>query len=371
MINNYNNNTNWSDDEVFVDSDYIDNNFPKNHKSHSDSDYMNNSCPQKHKSHSIIDYYDDNTNWDDDEVFIDNDCIINSFFEKHKLHSNSPEILNVLLFGSSQVGKSSFIKVLTKKLAINYRIKIGCNLEGTTLNYESYYVKINCYYYRFIDTCGFNEGSMGRVSFKDAINNLVDLLITLKTGICFAIHFMTGMISNIDEKNYNFLKKIIGDNVPICAYFNKVDVPKNWKPNIVKCALSEEEIKRIRRRNYYIKQIEIKKEKYNEKYNDIFIGNNNINSDSCDYELLDITIELFINGINHFTNNYQIYNETTKITNIFYPIIKFLVEIMKMKNVIIGNKENNEKIKELFKSYGISNQEAEEISLRICRKLNI
>ncbi|CAF3369468.1 unnamed protein product [Rotaria socialis] len=123
---------------------------------------------------------------------------------------------NVLVFGSSNAGKTSMINMLTHN---NYPVNnsaCGCTFETVSIPP----VTNGEIQYHFLDTAGLNETDKGTVKSKDAVKNIVKLLKHSKSGMNLLIYVMRiGTISQTEKDNVNmFCNVITGNMIPtICV----------------------------------------------------------------------------------------------------------------------------------------------------------
>lgn len=119
------------------------------------------------------------------------------------------EPVKILVFGTTSVGKSSLINLLTGS---NLKIGEG-KAEGTT--FTSTYVDCihNGIKYKLIDTAGLNEARGGTVDAAKAIKDLIELITKTKSGLNLIIYVRKcEPITNMDEKNYDIIIKTLFAN---------------------------------------------------------------------------------------------------------------------------------------------------------------
>ena len=120
------------------------------------------------------------------------------------------EAKRVLVFGSSGVGKTSLLNIITGQNNRTSSSALGCTFEAT--NYEI--VKIRDIEYQFIDTAGLNEGSSGTVPSKTALTNLINLVLQNKAGFNLLIMVIKcGRIDAATERQYKLFANHLGCNV--------------------------------------------------------------------------------------------------------------------------------------------------------------
>jgi predicted GTPase len=121
-----------------------------------------------------------------------------------KLDPIDLNIVKILVFGTSNVGKTSMINLLT---GANGRIGDG-QLNGCTFESIDYPYTINNTKYIFTDTVGLNEASGGAtVEAADALLALMKLIKKAKDGFNLVIYVRkaTAVIQTIDQKNYSLI----------------------------------------------------------------------------------------------------------------------------------------------------------------------
>jgi len=160
-----------------------------------------------------------------------------SLQEKH-LSFATAEILRqvtvvrrVLLVGSTGVGKSSIIKLLTG----NENVKTSDAAVGCTLEYATW--ETNGWH--FTDTIGLNEGSPGTVASRVAAKKLVKFIRENGTGfsLIILVH-RNDRISEMDDDNYHLFYEALCENkVPLLLAITHCDfddpVDRYWNENKV------------------------------------------------------------------------------------------------------------------------------------------
>ena len=118
----------------------------------------------------------------------------------------------ILIFGTTSVGKTSLINLLTgeNKGAIG-----SGNLSGTTFeshDYE-YFDDVSKILYIFTDTIGLNEAQNGKVNPSDALMSLLSLIKKAKDGFNLVIYLRKAeVLTNTDQSNYNLIVNNLLDN---------------------------------------------------------------------------------------------------------------------------------------------------------------
>lgn len=119
------------------------------------------------------------------------------------------EPVKILVFGTTSVGKSSMINLLTgSNLSIGSGSAEGCTFTSTDVDCINDGIK-----YIFIDTAGLNEGRGGRVEAATAIKDLIKLIKKTRSGLNLLIYVRKcDPITKLDEKNYDIIVKTLFAN---------------------------------------------------------------------------------------------------------------------------------------------------------------
>ena len=116
----------------------------------------------------------------------------------------------VLVFGSSNAGKTSMINELT---GFNYNVNNdakGCTFETRQVPP----VTRGGVQYHFLDTAGLNETDKGTVKSKDAVQNILKLLQHSKDGMNLLIYVRRiGTITQTDKDNYEMFCNIVTNHM--------------------------------------------------------------------------------------------------------------------------------------------------------------
>lgn len=108
----------------------------------------------------------------------------------------------ILLFGTTSVGKTSLINLLT-----NSQEPVGNNgTKGCTFQHKDIFcIKEGCKFI-FTDTVGLDEARNGTVDSFEAISNLIQLIKKAKLGFHLAIYVRKcGVVTCLDENNYELI----------------------------------------------------------------------------------------------------------------------------------------------------------------------
>lgn len=135
--------------------------------------------------------------------------------------------LNIIIFGTSQQGKSSLILNICKYLDIKISndIKVGGDMTGCTFTYVKQEIKINNKIINLYDTCGLNESEDGTVTAYESFYNLKNLLKSLNNGICLMIYVKKkSAFTTIDDNNINLFQILCGRKVPLWLLINDADI---------------------------------------------------------------------------------------------------------------------------------------------------
>ncbi|KAF8991379.1 hypothetical protein BDQ17DRAFT_1254958, partial [Cyathus striatus] len=112
---------------------------------------------------------------------------------------------NVILFGSSGVGKSSVINMLPG-VGDNPAISVtASSAKGATFTATRYVKNISGTHVNLFDTAGLNEGAQGTVPAIDAIESLHELIVTMPpNGISLLVYVIrAGRITVMTKQNYD------------------------------------------------------------------------------------------------------------------------------------------------------------------------
>jgi len=135
----------------------------------------------------------------------------------------------VLVVGSSGVGKSSVIKLLTG----NQEIKTSDGATGCSFEYQAYDIGKWC----FVDTVGLNEGTKGTVKSSEAAKKLIKFLRDNAQGFSLVVMVKKKeRITTLDESNYQFFQTILCENkIPLVMVVTHCDfeepVNRWWSDN--------------------------------------------------------------------------------------------------------------------------------------------
>lgn len=137
--------------------------------------------------------------------------VINLIWEEpHR--TDPPDVRNVLVFGSSGVGKTTLINNLAGE-----NFPTGSGAKGTTL--ETRHVRVDHLEvkYRIFDTAGLNEADKGSVSGTDAVMNLARLLKHTEGGLNLMVMVVRhGTIQASTKANYQlFVETMTSGSVPL------------------------------------------------------------------------------------------------------------------------------------------------------------
>ncbi|CAF1103234.1 unnamed protein product [Didymodactylos carnosus] len=119
----------------------------------------------------------------------------------------------VLIFGSSNAGKTSMINELT-----GYNFQVNNDAKGCTFETRQVPpVSKGEVPYHFLDTAGLNETEKGRVKSKDAVQNILKLLQHSKNGMNLLIYVRRiGTIIQTDKDNYEMFCDIVTNHqIPV------------------------------------------------------------------------------------------------------------------------------------------------------------
>ena len=149
--------------------------------------------------------------------------------------SSAKSPVKILVYGTTAVGKSSLISLLTGKQA-----EIGTGqLKGCTFKSNDFECIHEGEKYVFTDTVGLHEAAHGTVETKDAFKSLLKLIKKAKEGFNLVIYVRKAMpLTTMDENNYNLIISNILDNQvkTMCVntgaeQYSDTDLNKWWKDN--------------------------------------------------------------------------------------------------------------------------------------------
>jgi GTP-binding protein EngB required for normal cell division len=115
--------------------------------------------------------------------------------------------VHVVVFGRSNVGKSSLVNLLTDSNLETAANAAGCTIKTT----KNCYIR-NSITYHLYDTAGLNEAGGGRVEKIDAICKLIDSFKRIKKINMVAYVRKCDTLTELDEKNYNLIIRILLQN---------------------------------------------------------------------------------------------------------------------------------------------------------------
>jgi predicted GTPase len=129
-------------------------------------------------------------------------------------------VIRVLVFGRTGVGKSSLIKLLTGIQTIRTNQGFaGCTEVYKDFDFEDY---------KFFDTAGLNEPIGGTVPGKEAIEQLVKLLLSFREGLSLLIYVRTcEAFTQLDEANLKLMSHIIKKKIPSICINTFADYEEN------------------------------------------------------------------------------------------------------------------------------------------------
>lgn len=107
-------------------------------------------------------------------------------------------VQRVVVFGSSNVGKTSMLNELTER-----NNKVSSGAIGTTFSTEKFPIcEQNGVFYEFFDTAGLNETEGGLVSQEEACDNIFNLIVECTQGFNLLILVVRiGAILQADKDN--------------------------------------------------------------------------------------------------------------------------------------------------------------------------
>ena len=122
---------------------------------------------------------------------------------------------NVIIFGETGAGKSSVINMLEG----DKQASVSDKATGVTFSNIRYEKTIRGSIYSVFDTVGLNEGALGTVSPRTAIEQLYKLMLQLSDGVHLLVYVMRApRITSVAEQNYTMFFDIFCDQkVPIVA----------------------------------------------------------------------------------------------------------------------------------------------------------
>lgn len=122
----------------------------------------------------------------------------------NKQTNEAQNVVKILVFGASGMGKTSMINLLTGK-----KNEVGNgSLQGCTFETKEISVIKNEKLYIFTDTVGLNEAQNGRVEAGKALTELIELIKKAKSGFNLVIFVRKAeVLKTIDNKNYDLIIK--------------------------------------------------------------------------------------------------------------------------------------------------------------------
>lgn len=166
--------------------------------------------------------------------------LLNRVTPTYKTQQTRTRDINVVIFGETGSGKSSFINRITQHLLAETSI----DAHGCTSTPERYPVEISERKYVLIDTPGLNEGSAGTVPDAEAKELLKNLLRELMSSRSDDIGLLVYCVRraaqpHIFVKAYNKFSGICNNKIPIIlvveGWKTERDMENWWKINGKKC----------------------------------------------------------------------------------------------------------------------------------------
>jgi predicted GTPase len=142
-------------------------------------------------------------------------------------------IIKVLIFGKTNVGKTSLCNLLLGCNEATSASAMGCTFETKCLT-GSDPLGNN---YSFWDTCGLNEPSGGRVEKKEAILKLIELIKSLNDGLSLILYVRKAeALTELDQKNLELITVFTENKIPVLIVNTNADGEREtvmnwWKRN--------------------------------------------------------------------------------------------------------------------------------------------
>jgi len=136
----------------------------------------------------------------------------------------------VLVIGSSGVGKSSIIRLLTG----NREISSSDSADGRTFAFHSYKDVPG---WEFVDSAGLNESLKGAIPAREAAKSLAAFARANEAGfsLILLVRKRGSRLSESDEKNFTLVQELFGAQVPIAMVIThcELDNPMDswWQAN--------------------------------------------------------------------------------------------------------------------------------------------
>ncbi|KAI6044693.1 P-loop containing nucleoside triphosphate hydrolase protein [Pisolithus marmoratus] len=138
-------------------------------------------------------------------------------------HRPSSNLINIVLFGETGVGKSSVINLIAgESLA-----KVSADVDGCTMASTKYTIHVDSQSYAVYDTVGLEEPQMGVNGYFSAIEKAYNLIRSLgETGGIHLLLFCMrgGRITATAQSNYRLFHEFLCDKqVPIALIFTGLE----------------------------------------------------------------------------------------------------------------------------------------------------
>jgi predicted GTPase len=132
----------------------------------------------------------------------------------------------ILVFGSTNTGKTSLINILTGSNA-----PTGNDAAGVTDKASTTRVSYNNREYCFIHTVGLNEAKSGTVPHSVAMQKLFELLTNLKSGLNLMVMVIkSGSRVDTTDANYEvFVKRLAEEKVPLVIVVSNCESEREMK----------------------------------------------------------------------------------------------------------------------------------------------
>jgi len=136
--------------------------------------------------------------------------------------TSDSNLRTVVLFGTTGVGKSSIINMLPSS-GVKEHAVVENAAGGVTKTCSKFCKEVEDQQYLVFDTPGTGETEQGNVPTHTAIDLFYKLLIAQPRVDLVVLVMRAGRITKMEENNYNLIKILCGDEVPVALAVTHLD----------------------------------------------------------------------------------------------------------------------------------------------------